>query len=575
LKRFLTAAVALVAIAAGFAWLTFPPRRVALSASFPDGTISGVLHVHSTRSDGRGTVDEIARAAAGAGLKFVVVTDHGDGTRAPDPPSYRDGVLCLDAVEISTAGGHYIALGMTKAPYPLGGEARDVVEDVKRLGGFGIAAHPDSPKTELSWREWSAPFDAIEFVNLDTSWRQQIAPAFQDRVTLPTRTLVRRMLSYPFRPAESIASLVQPTRILNQWAELASRRRVVVIGGADAHAQIGLKLADSAETGRPSIPIPSYDSSFRAMSVRVRPERPLTGDAVSDAALVLAAIRAGHLYTAVDGVAGPPVFELTATNRTGTAREGDSLPAGGPVTLRVRSNAPPAFSTAIWNGAALLSGDHHEQDVSLTTPGGAGVYWVEIRSNGQSAGVPWITSNPIYIGMQEPLPVTTRRPPSQRQPLLGTGARTMWRVEQDATSLAAVDLVAAANAVNGTIGSQARLRFGLSTGAPAGQYAALVVDLMNGLALSDRLTFAVRAEQPMRISVQLRSDRGRWLRSVYVDTVDQERTVYFDDVRSVAGAGSDRPPRAEIRSILFVVDAVNTKPGTSGRVWVTEPRLER
>ena len=56
-----------------------------------------------------------------AGLKFIVVTDHGDATRAPDPPVYRDGVLCLDAVEISTAGGHYIALDMPKAPYPLGG----------------------------------------------------------------------------------------------------------------------------------------------------------------------------------------------------------------------------------------------------------------------------------------------------------------------------------------------------------------------------------------------------------------------------------------------------------------------
>jgi len=564
-----------VAIAAGFAWLTFPPPRFVLSPSFPDGTIPGVLHVHSTRSDGRGTVDDIARAAAGAGLKFVVVTDHGDGTRAPDPPSYRDGVLCLDAVEISTAGGHYIALGMPKAPYPLGGEARDVVEDVKRLGGFGIAAHPDSPKAELSWREWSAPFDAIEFVNLDTSWRQQIAPAFQNRVTLPTRILARRMLSYPFRPAESIASLIQPTRILDQWADLASRRRVVIIGGADAHAQIGLKLADSAETGRPSIPIPTYDSSFRTMSVRVQPERALTGDAVSDATLVLAAIRAGHLYTALDGVAGPPVFELTATNSAGTAREGDQLPTGGPVTLRVRSNAPPAFSTAIWNGAALLSGDHHERDVSVTAPSGAGVYRVEIRSTGQTPSVPWVTSNPIYVGMRESLPVAARRPPSQRQPLLGAPARTMWHVEQDATSLAAMDLIAAANPANGTVSSQARLRFGLSTGAPLGQYAALVVNLMSGLALSDRITFTVRAEQPMRISVQLRSDRDRWHRSVYVDTVDQERTVYFDDVRPAAGAGSDKPPRAEIRSILFVVDAVNTKPGTSGRVWITEPTLER
>jgi hypothetical protein len=570
------AAVALTAIAAGFAWLTFPPKQFVLSASSPDGTIPGVLHVHSTRSDGRGTVDDIARAAARTGLRFVVVTDHGDGTRPPDPPSYKDGVLCLDGVEISTADGHYIALGMQKAPYPLGGEARDVVEDVRRLGGFGIVAHPDSPKTELAWGDWSAPFDGIEFVNLDTSWRQQIAPAFQDRLTLPTRTLARRILSYPFRRAESIASLIQPTRISDQWAELARRRRVVIIGGADAHAQIGLKPAESPETSRLSIPFPSYDSSFRAMTVRIQPERALTGDAAADAALVLGAIRAGHLFTAVDGLAAPPVFEFTATNSAGTAREGDQLPADGPVTLRVRSNAPPAFSIAFWNGADLLSGDHHEQDVSVTAPGGAGTYRVEIRSIRQTPPVPWITSNPIYVGMQEQPSATARRPAGERQPLLGPAAKTTWRVEQDATSLAAVDLIAAAPLADGVVSRQARLRFGLSTGAPAGQYAALVVDLMNGLARSDRLTFTVRAERPMRVSVQLRSERGgRWHRSVYVDTVDQDRTVSFDDLRPAPGAGSDKPPRAEIRSILFVVDAVNTKPGTSGRLWITELALER
>ena len=80
-------------------------------------------------------------------------------------------MLCLDGVEISTNGGHYIALDMPAAPYPLGGEARDVVEDVRRLGGFGIAAHPDSPKPELRWRDWAAPIDGIEILNPDTGWR--------------------------------------------------------------------------------------------------------------------------------------------------------------------------------------------------------------------------------------------------------------------------------------------------------------------------------------------------------------------------------------------------------------------
>ena len=120
------------------------------------------MHVHTSRSDGLGRPDDVAAAAARAGLKFLIFTDHGDATRPPDAPTYRSGVLCLDGVEISTSGGHYLAIDMPASPYPLGGEPRDVVEDVARLGGFGVAAHPDSPKPELRWEDWTAPIDGVE-----------------------------------------------------------------------------------------------------------------------------------------------------------------------------------------------------------------------------------------------------------------------------------------------------------------------------------------------------------------------------------------------------------------------------
>ena len=570
MKRFLTATAVLAAAVAAFVWLTFPPAHLVLPASFTDGTIPGILHVHSNRSDGRGSLDDIARAAAQAGLKFVVVTDHGDGTRAPEAPLYRSGVLCIDGVEISTAGGHYIALGLPKAPYRLGGEARDVVEDVARLGGFGIAAHPDSPKPELSWREWSAPFDGVEVVNPDTAWRQQMRPLSGRGGTLPTRLLAERLLSYPFRPAESIAGLIQPTRIRDRWAEASRARRVVMVGGVDAHAQIAWRSNDPLDA-RASIPIPSYESSFRTMSVHISTERALTGDAAADAALVMNAIRAGHLYTAVDGFAGPPTFEFTGRTAHALERAGDVVPGGGPVTLHVHSNAPADFTTTVWNGATVFSGGHHEPEFDVTAPGGAGVYWVDIRATGR-LGAPWITSNPIYVRAGESAATTPQRAAArERQPLLGGSLRAAWRVEHDAASLAAVDLVALAGAPSA---NQARLRFGLASGPPANQFAALVVDLGSGLAGNDRLSFTARAEQPMRVSVQLRSDRGRWQRSVYVDAEDQERTVFFDDLRPI-DAETDKPPRAEIHSVLFVIDATNTKPGTSGRVWITNPALQR
>src|SRR5215471_16108267 len=224
------ATAALVAAVVVFTLAELPSRSVALQSSWNDGTVPGVLHIHTNRSDGLSTPDEVAAAAAKAGLKFLVFTDHGDATREPDPPTYRSGVLCLDGVEISTSGGHYVAIGMGASPYPLAGEARDVVEDVRRLGGFGIAAHPDSPKPELKWREWSAPFDAIELLNPDTAWRQWLDEAkSSDAKWSARKRLIAALFDYRYRPAEVIASLIQPSRAVMNWESATRRRRVVAI----------------------------------------------------------------------------------------------------------------------------------------------------------------------------------------------------------------------------------------------------------------------------------------------------------------------------------------------------------
>ena len=121
-----TTRIILLAIAAAIAVsivLVMPPRTRALATEplLNAPVVRGAYHVHSSRSDGTGTVGEIAAAAGRAGLTFVIVTDHGDGTRMPDPPQYLDGVLVIDAVEVSAVGGHVVALGMPASPYPLGG----------------------------------------------------------------------------------------------------------------------------------------------------------------------------------------------------------------------------------------------------------------------------------------------------------------------------------------------------------------------------------------------------------------------------------------------------------------------
>jgi len=560
------AAAVLVTVVAICLWARLPPKQQRLSSTFTDGTVAGIVHVHSVASDGRGTLDEIAHDAARAGLKFLVITDHGDATRTPALPVYREGVLCLEGAEISTSGGHYLAIDMPAAPYPLGGEARDVIDDVKRLGGFGIAAHPDSPKPELRWREWTAPFDAIEIFNLDTSWRRRVTGTGWR----PKAGLLSRLLTYPIRPTESMTSLLSRSSVFYRWDALSRRRHVVMLAGADAHAQIAWRSSDPIAT-RASVPVPSYEASFRTLSVHVRPDGVLTGAAATDAAMILRALRAGHAYTAVDGAATPPAFEFTASNAIGTARPGDELATAGPVTLHVRSNAPEGFTTTIWNGVTAVTADRVEQDVTATAPAGPAVYWVEIRAAGQLSALPWITSNAIYVRAAEtPSAPPPARPPARvSHPLFDGRSPGLWRVVSDPTSLAALDLAASIAS-----GNSLRMRFGLSGGAPASQFAALLVPTPQGIAPNDRLSFSARAEQPMRISVQLQTETARWQRSIYVDIASQPHTIFFDEFTPVGETDTYRPRSGDVRNVLFVVDTTNTKPGASGRLWISAPALE-
>ena len=165
------ATVVLVTAVAFFAMSTAPRAAMDLGGPLPPTIVLGAYHVHSSQSDGSGSVAEIAHAASAADLGFVIFTDHGDGTRPPAAPVYNDGVLCIDALEVNTLGGHVVALGLrTASPYPLAGEARDVIDDVHRLGGVAIAAHPDSPDPGLRWRG-AARYDGLAWINADAGWR--------------------------------------------------------------------------------------------------------------------------------------------------------------------------------------------------------------------------------------------------------------------------------------------------------------------------------------------------------------------------------------------------------------------
>jgi len=535
-----------------FALATMPPAAIRLAAPDPGtgAVVAGVVHVHTRRSDGTGTVEDVAAAAARAGLRFVVLTDHGDGTRPPDPPAYHSGVLCIDAVEIGTAGGHYIAIGMQAAPYPLAGEGRDVVEDVRRLGGFGIVAHPDSPKPALRWREWMAPFDAIEWLNADSEWRNETSPH-----------LVHTFLEYFLRGPESVVSLFsRPESTLARFDALSRQRRIVALAGADAHARIGIGKAADPYQGDASLRLPSYESVFRAFALRAQLDRPLVGRAGVDALAVRGALAAGHFYTALDALATPPDLDFSARSGAFSARAGDDLALAGPIDIDARVNAPGAVVALFENGRRVAEGP---RAIRYRAPGRPAVFRVEVRLPGApgTPPIPWILSNPIYAGG----PVDPRRPipRADASETLDVGGRAAeWRIEREPRS--AATLTAEGE-------SALDLDYTLAASPAANQYVALVHPAAR-LETCDRLQFRASADKPMRLSVQMRAPTRpggqRWQRSVYLDTEPRDITVFLDDVRPVESGSSWYPDLSKADSLLFVVDTTNTRPGTSGHVRI-------
>lgn len=545
-----------------FLALNLPPARRNLERTFDDGTVSGILHVHSSRSDGSGTPDEVAAAAARAGAAFVIFTDHGDATRSPAPPAYRSGVLCLDAVEISTRGGHYIALDMPAAPYPLGGEARDVVEDVARLGGFGVAAHPDSPDPELAWRDSAAPVDGVEWLNLDTSWRINArAPGWRSRWRL-----IELLAAYPFRPAETIARVTLDTPSSSaRRAALARTRRVVMLAGADAHGELPLV---NGEVGA-RLPIPGYESVFRALSLHVLIDGALTGNASDDAATLMTGIRHGRVYMAVDGLAGKPAFRFTATNAHASAVYGGKLPAAGAVTLRVASNAPSSFTTVLLKDERPLASAPGHIELTQSVPDAPAVYRVEIRPPSHVGTLPWLVSNPIYSGVTFPAaspapaaPVTTWEPIFDGRTTAG------WKTESDVASRGTLRVT------SGSDRQELVLDYAMSVSAEPRPYLALVAAASPPPA-TDHLAFIARTVRPSRISVSVRDHRGeQWTRSVYLDATPREHLIPLAEMRPAGKTTSPRPAGSEIREVLFVFETTHNEPGSAGQLRIASAALQ-
>lgn len=559
-RRFRIPALVL-AVAALLLFALLPPGT-RHTASPPASTVRGAFHIHSDRSDGSGSVAAIAAAAARAGLQFIILTDHGDGTRTPDAPAYRSGVLTIDAVELNTTGGHYAAIGLPASPYPIAGTPADVIEDVHRLGGFGFAAHPGSPRPSLAWQGWDAQIDGLEWINGDSEWRDE-----------PRLPIVRALITYLLRAPQSMATLLdRPESVLRQWDALAATRPIVALAGIDAHARLGFRQHTDPDAASIHVPWPGYESSFRTFSNHVALDGPLSGQADSDAFRVIDAIRNGRVYSVIDALATPGSLTFTATSGSRTAQIGETLPIDGDVVLHAVASAPPGTTLVLLRDGQRV---HEVTDGPLDMNGAKdrAEYRIEAYvANGPGGpSVPWMVSNPIYAGLASTSDTTSTLEPQSRIPARTSeaaaefGSKDTSQVETGPLTDPRARTFAGDPAIS--------WQFALSPGTPAGQFAAVRVPVSGGLASFNRVRFRVSASAPMRVWVQLRAPVGnteRWGRTFYADTESRIVDAAFATFAAIGVTSSAAAPVDRVDSLLFVVDTLNTLPGKSGSITISE-----
>ncbi|MFQ3318955.1 MAG: putative metal-dependent phosphoesterase TrpH [Natronomonas sp.] len=149
------------------------------------------LHVHSEASyDGHEPVELILEHAADIDLDAVVITDH-DVIHASVEAAERAeqyGLVGIPGVEISTADGHLLGIGIEEMP-PTGRPMGETIEAVRELGGVAVVPHPFQ-RTRHGIRKRrlkQVDPDAIETFNawLFTGYRNRRARRYATRYGYP------------------------------------------------------------------------------------------------------------------------------------------------------------------------------------------------------------------------------------------------------------------------------------------------------------------------------------------------------------------------------------------------------
>lgn len=344
----------------------------------------GAVHIHSVFSDGSGEVADIAQTANESDLDFLLLTDHNTLRALHDGlEGWYGKSLLLVGCEINDRQNknHYLAFGInetvsTRLP------AKEYVKKIKEAGGIGFLAHPHERRSSMKehppypWTEWSTKdFTGIEIWNHMSEWMEGLNE--------------QNKYNYFVHPLKSIVA--PPKETLEKWDALSIERKVVGIGGVDAHAH-KMNLLGFFE-----VEIFPYKVLFKSIRTHIITDRKLdphdkTLSFEAAKTTVYEALSAGRCFVSNYYHGDAVGFRFFAEDKGNIYQMGDTVPWTGNVKLRVILPNISGNIKLVWNGVIIDEVDNFDAEFVVQKQG---IYRIEVYLNENA----WIFSNHIRIGL--------------------------------------------------------------------------------------------------------------------------------------------------------------------------------
>jgi hypothetical protein len=329
--------------------------------------IEGVYHIHTTYSDGRKSLDEIAKLASQANTDFIILTDHGN----PNHESYsaqgwKEGVLVLAGSELSVSRGHLVALDFELPSRNFSLNTEDAFYEIKAGGGFSIIAHPYS-KTQWSWGKF-IEYGGIEIINGDSM--------------LKGGNILASLASLPallIKPEYALLKMFDsPHRNLRKWDELNNLHPIYGYFSLDAHLL--------------------YRPALNLLRLHLLLQSPLSEDFDTAQHQVYEALRKGRFYNSIHAAAHAHGFRFSGEEEEKTVLMGSTVMLDSPVLLNIEAPFPFAKDIhLVHNGKMIFRSAEDSISYEAAHPG---TYRVEVYLTERSPlgkNIPWIISNPIFL----------------------------------------------------------------------------------------------------------------------------------------------------------------------------------